>query len=208
MEKIYVHPLPVRIWHWSNMLFFVLLILTGLQIRYVGSVDVIPFRAAVLAHNFIGFLLIGSYAIWLVFYLLSDKKKAYHPIVNPMQYFRESFAQIRYYGYGIFVGEPSPHHVSPYHKFNPLQLITYQVIMLILLPLQIYTGLLMWDAELFSSAVAASGGLRVLDTVHVLVFIVFVGYILVHPYLASLGHTPTAHYKAMFTGYEEVEKKS
>jgi thiosulfate reductase cytochrome b subunit len=26
-----------------------------------------------------------------------------------------------------------------------------------------------------------------------------------HPYLATLGHTPTAHIKAMITGYEEVE---
>ena len=30
----------------------------------------------------------------------------------------------------------------------------------------------------------------------------------IHPYLASLGHTPTAHFKAMFTGYEEVEDDS
>ena len=34
--KIYVHPLPVRIWHWTNALGFVALILTGVQIRYVG----------------------------------------------------------------------------------------------------------------------------------------------------------------------------
>lgn len=206
MEKVYVHPLPVRIWHWSNMVFFVLLILTGVQIRYVGAIDVIPFRGAVIAHNWIGFLLMASYLLWLVFYLFSDKKKAYHPVLNPMQYFRQSLRQIRYYGYGIFAGEPNPHHVSPYHKFNPLQLLAYQVIMLLLLPLQLYTGLLMWDVELFSGLVAASGGVRVLDTVHVLVFIFFVGYILVHPYLATLGHTPTAHIRAMVTGYEDVDR--
>ena len=51
----------------------------------------------------------------------------------------------------------------------------------------------------------ALGGVRVVDTVHVLCFIFFVGFILVHPYLASLGHTPTAHFKAMITGWEEVE---
>jgi thiosulfate reductase cytochrome b subunit len=39
----------------------------------------------------------------------------------------------------------------------------------------------------------------------VLCFIFFVGFILVHPYLASLGHTRSAHFKAMITGYEEVE---
>jgi Ni,Fe-hydrogenase I cytochrome b subunit len=30
VEKIYLHPLPVRIWHWVNALGFVLLILTGM----------------------------------------------------------------------------------------------------------------------------------------------------------------------------------
>jgi hypothetical protein len=40
--------------------------------------------------------------------------------------------------------------------------------------------------------------------VHVLIFIFFVFYMLFHPYLATLGHTPTAHIKAMITGYEDV----
>jgi len=29
MRKIYVHPLPVRIWHWINAFGFVALIVTG-----------------------------------------------------------------------------------------------------------------------------------------------------------------------------------
>jgi thiosulfate reductase cytochrome b subunit len=49
------------------------------------------------------------------------------------------------------------------------------------------------------------GGVRVVDTIHVLLFILFCGFIIVHVYLASLGHTPSAHIKAMITGYEEVE---
>jgi thiosulfate reductase cytochrome b subunit len=38
-----------------------------------------------------------------------------------------------------------------------------------------------------------------------LIFIFFSGFIIVHIYLASLGHTPTAHFESMITGYEEVE---
>jgi thiosulfate reductase cytochrome b subunit len=51
-------------------------------------------------------------------------------------------------------------------------------------------------------------GLRVVDTVHVLIFIFFVFYLFIHPYLATLGHTPTAHIKAMITGYEDVEEEA
>lgn len=49
------------------------------------------------------------------------------------------------------------------------------------------------------------GGVRVIDTVHVVGFIIFVAYIPFHAYLATLGRTPLEHYKAMFTGYEEVD---
>ena len=32
-QKVYLHPLPVRIWHWLNALGFLLLIITGFQLR-------------------------------------------------------------------------------------------------------------------------------------------------------------------------------
>ena len=34
MTRIYVHPVPVRLWHWINAVGFIVLIATGLQIRY------------------------------------------------------------------------------------------------------------------------------------------------------------------------------
>ena len=97
------------------------------------------------------------------------------------------------------------HHASALAKFNPLQSVMYQIVMMVLVPAQFYTGVLLWDVSRFSSQVEALGGTRVVDTVHVLLFIFFCGFIVMHVYLSSLGHTPSAHFKAMFTGYEEVE---
>ena len=205
MQKLYVNPLPVRIWHWTNAFGFVLLILTGLQIRYMGEVEVLSFKTAVVAHNWIGFVLIANFFIWLGFYLFTDKIKVYHPELSPMKYFRASFRQMQFYGYGIFRGEPNPHHVSAYRKFNALQSMMYQIIMMILVPIQFATGVLLWDVKRFASTVELLGGVRVVDTVHVLIFIFFSGFIFIHVYLASLGHTTSAHFKAMWTGYEEVE---
>jgi thiosulfate reductase cytochrome b subunit len=59
----------------------------------------------------------------------------------------------------------------------------------------------------FSNVIEMAGGVRVVDTVHVLIFIFLIFYMLFHPYLATLGHTPTAHIKAMITGYEDVEEE-
>jgi thiosulfate reductase cytochrome b subunit len=64
----------------------------------------------------------------------------------------------------------------------------------------------MWDVERFSAQVNFFGGVRVIDTVHVLIFIVIVFYLFVHVYLSTLGHTRTAHFRAMFTGYDDVEE--
>ena len=206
MTKLYVNPLPVRIWHWTNAVGFVLLILTGLQIRYVGQLDLLSFRTAVVAHNWIGFVLIANFFIWLGFYLFTDKIKVYHPELSPVKYFKASFRQMQYYGYGIFRGDPNPHHVGIYRKFNALQSMMYQIIMMLVVPLQFVTGLLLWDVTRFGTMVERLGGVRVVDTVHVLLFIFFCGFIIVHVYLASLGHTPTAHFKAMITGYEDVDE--
>ncbi len=205
MEKLYIHPLPVRLWHWTNAFGFLLLIATGMQIRYLDLIHLIPFRTAVVLHNWIGFVLIANFFVWFGFYLFSDKIKVYHPELSPKKYFQASFRQIQFYGYGIFRGDPNPHHPSAYKKFNALQSMLYQIIMLLLVPIMFFTGLLLWDVGRFTSIVEALGGVRVVDTVNVLLFIVFCGFIIVHVYLASLGHTASAHFKAMITGYEDVE---
>jgi thiosulfate reductase cytochrome b subunit len=207
MHRLYIHPLPVRIWHWTNAVGFVLMILTGMQIRYVGLIDVVSFRTAVTVHNYVGFVLIANFLLWLVFYLTSDRIRAYHSELNPRKHFIGSLRQVYYYGFGIFRGEPNPFQPTIYRKFNPLQSMIYQIIVMLLLPVQIYTGILMWDVKRFSAQVDFFGGVRVIDTVHVLIFITFVFYVLVHVYLGTLGHTRLAHFKSMMTGYEDMDEE-
>lgn len=208
MKRVYIHPLPVRIWHWVNAFGFVFMIVTGLQIRYPEIFGLMGFRTAVDLHNTMGFILIANYFLWLTFYLFSDKIVIYHPEMNPRKHFEDSIKQVQYYGFGIFRGAQNPHHAGPYNKFNPMQKSAYQIIMLMLVPLQFFTGLLLWDVERFSGLVALFGGVRIVDTLHVLCFIFFASFLFVHFYLATLGHTPSAHFKAMFTGWEEMEEQA
>ena len=203
MQKIYVHPLPVRIWHWINTLGFVLLILSGIQIRYADVLGLLSFEMALKSHNWIGFILMANYCLWLVFYLFTDKISIYHPELNARKYFRDSFRQMRYYGYGMYKGEPNPHHVSPHAKFNPLQKVMYQIVMLLVVPVQFLTGLLLWNVTRFSNWVEFLGGIRVVSTIHMVIFVFFVSFILIHIYLGTLGRKTSTHFKAMVTGYEE-----
>ena len=206
--KIYINPLPVRIWHWLNALGFVALILTGIQIRYANMFNVLSFETAIKTHNWVAFTVIANYFVWLGFYLFSDRITVYHPELNPRKFFDKAFKQIMFYSYGIFKGEPSPHKVLPYDKFNPMQSITYQIIMLLVVPVQFITGIMMWDIKRFEGPIAMLGGIQNVDTVHVLIFIFFVSFTMIHAYMGALGHTPSAHFKEMFTGYEDAHEES
>ncbi len=205
MAKLYIHPLPVRIWHWLNALGILLLIFTGLQIRYVGLIDFISFKNAVSLHNWVGFLVGANFLLWLFYYLFSDRIQVYQPELNPRKYLPAMFRQVYFYAYGILQGERNPYRVTPYAKFNPMQAMTYQIVMLVLLPLQFYTGLLLWDVTRFAGQIDMLGGLRIISTVHTLLSIAFVGFLISHIYLITLGHTIGAHTKGMITGYEDVD---
>ena len=202
-ERIYLHPVPVRIWHWVNAICFVLLILTGLQIRYTDLFNVISFELAVQLHNWIGFLVIANWFLWFFYYIASDKITNYHPDLDAKSFFNRFFAQAEYYGHGIFLGGRRPHDVHPYDKFNPMQKISYQFIMLITVPITFFSGLMMWNVEMFQGLINLVGGIRVVNTVHVIMFLMFTFFIIMHAYMGMLGPHWTSHYKEMFTGWEE-----
>ncbi len=203
MKRIYLHALPVRVWHWINAASFLVLIATGIQIRYRDAVHLMSFKTAVDVHNFFGFVLIANFLLWAVYYLVTRKIRVYLPDPNLRNFLQGSIRQARYYAYGIFTGEENPHHASPDHKFNPMQQVAYFNIMLLFMPLQILTGLMLWDIKLFAGWIAFFGGLKIVDAVHLFLFLFFTAFLFVHVYLATLGHTPLTHIKAMFTGYED-----
>ncbi|NPA15020.1 MAG: cytochrome B [Deferribacteres bacterium] len=200
MKRIYLHPLPVRIWHWIHAACITLLVITGVFIRYSEHFG-IPLRTAVKAHNIVGIIVALDFLLWFGYYVFTGKIKIYFPTKEEL--LKQAIRQIRYYSYGIFVGEPNPFHPTPENKFNPLQKTAYLSIMLFLLPLQIFTGFLLLYPDEFREVIEFFGGIRVIDTIHVLLFFFFASFIIAHFYLATLGHTPLAHFKAMITGWEE-----
>ena len=200
-KLMYIYALPVRLWHWINASGFVILILTGFQIRYAEMLNFMTLPDAIALHNYAGFVVIANFFIWLTYYLGSGNVKIYIP--DPRNVAALALKQVQYYGYGIFVGKPNPHIVSPENKFNPLQQLAYLAIMFVFLPAQMMSGLFLWKIKKFEEYINLLGGIKLLDTIHVLLFFFFTSYLFIHCYLATLGHTPLARFKAMFTGYEE-----
>jgi thiosulfate reductase cytochrome b subunit len=201
VKKIFLHPLPIRIWHWVNAAGFIILILTGAQIRNI--VNLFSVETAVEIHSWLGFVLLANYFIWFFYYMLTLNIKIYiPPLHHPIEFAKKAIRQAKYYGFGIMVGDQNPHHSTFDNKFNPMQQVSYLMIMTLLIPVQIITGLFLWNPKLFSPVVNIVG-IQIIDAIHVLLWIFFSAFMIVHFYLATLGHTPLAHIISMFTGYEE-----
>jgi len=204
-KMMYIHPAPVRVWHWVNAVGFIILILTGIQIRFAEMLDLFSLEEAIQIHNYVGFVVIAAYGLWVAYYFGTGKIRLYFP--NPRTFVPKATQQIKYYGSGIFKGEPNPHHMTPDNKFNALQQNAYVGIMFVFLPTQMITGLFLWRVKRFENYIDLLGGIKIVDSIHVLLFFFFTAFIFVHAYLATLGHTPLAHFKAMFTGFEEAHEE-
>ena len=200
-KLIYIHPAPVRIWHWVHAAGIVALVLTGFQIRFAEVIGLMPLKSAITLHNFVGFCVIADYFIWLTYYIGTGKIKIYFPDLRT--FLPNAIRQAKFYGFGIFKGDPNPHQMTPENKFNAMQQKAYLALMFFALPAQMISGVFLWRVKGYADYVYFLGGIKIIDTVHVLLFFFFASFLVAHFYLATLGHTPFAHFKAMFTGYEE-----
>lgn len=191
-----------RIWHWLQAAGILLLVLSGLCLHNPGWCGPIDFATVVLIHNFLGFLLIANAFLGLFYHATTGAIRQYLP--EPHDFVSLSVRQARYYLRGMFRGEPHPLQKTPDRRLNPLQQVTYLMILNVLLPLQIVTGVLMWGGQRWPELIGAIGGLRTLGMVHTFGAWMLVAFTVAHLYLTTTGHTPLANIKAMILGYEDI----
>ena len=202
-KKVYMYDVYERLWHWLQTAAILLLLFTGLIIHKPDLFGIFSFSYVVQVHNILAFLLVANAALSLFYHLASGEIKQFIP--RPRGFFDEAFTQALYYLRGIFKNEPHPVEKTRDRKLNPLQQVTYVMVLNVLLPAQIITGALMWGAQRWPDASEALGGLPWLGPLHSLVAWSFAAFIILHVYLTTTGPTPTANIKAMMVGWEEVE---
>jgi thiosulfate reductase cytochrome b subunit len=194
-----------RIWHWCQAGVIGLLIATGLAIHAPRYFEWLSFDYAVCIHNFLGVVLIVNAFFGLFYYVSSREIHQFLP--ETRGFLLLAVRQGRYYLHGILRGEPHPIEKTSERRLNPLQQITYLLILNVLLPLQMVTGLLMWGAQRWPQTVQSIGGLPLLGMIHTLIAWLFSSFLLMHLYLITTGHTPLANMKTMVLGYEDVRSK-
>lgn len=201
MKKIYLHPLPLRVWHWVNALLVILLIITGIQLRISGVPSLQPHHPSLWIHKYAGWAMVASCVFWLI-YSLATRNLSRHYAIKTGD-LKGMFTQAKFYLVSIFKGEENPFRPSPEGKFNPLQKLAYGSIMFVFAPILAVTGLLCSDIQFLRKYVLLWDIAGVVNALHILAAYVFLLYLVVHLYMATLGRTTFAHIQAMIMGYEE-----
>jgi len=195
MKKVYIYNKYNRFWHWTQSLLILFLAMTGLEVH--GAYQLFGYENAVYFHNNAAWALI-TLIIFTIFWDFSiGEWKQYIPTLKLMN------EQIKYYITGIFHKAEHPTHKTKYTKFNPLQRITYFGLKLFIIPVMIFSGLLYF--YFFSNL--NNGNNISLDWIaylHTLGAFVLIGFVFIHVYLTTTGHTVTSSIKAMITGWEEM----
>jgi thiosulfate reductase cytochrome b subunit len=202
MERVYMYSFHERAWHWVQAVIFVLMIETGIEIHLPAQFSLMGFRNAVYVHTSLAFILLGNAILGLLYHLFTGEIRQFLP--TPGGFISDAIKQGGYYLHGIFKGAPHPFQKSPHHKLNPLQQITYLMILNVLLPLQLVTGFMMWGAQRWSTPMKWIGDLSFLAPLHTLTAWLFCAFLLMHVYLTTTGHSPLTYMKAMILGWEEI----
>jgi thiosulfate reductase cytochrome b subunit len=205
-KMVYLQPVPVRIWHWLNALGIVTLCISGAQIRFPEYITFLgSYRSAIMLHNTAGIVVALSFSIWFFYYKMVSDSMSDIYIPKGSDLTTGLFRQVIFYFFAYFFGAPNPHHATPESKFNPLQKSAYLAIMFVLMPFVSLTGILLMNMGPMRELILIIGGLKILVAIHFLLACSLGAFLFTHVYLATLGSTPLAYFKPMWTGWEKVE---
>ena len=187
MKKTYLHPFPLRAWHWANALIVILLLITGIALRMTGIPDLPLHSRALFIHRYAGWAMVASCLVWLVSSLASGHLRRYY---TPKRGdIKGIVSQMKFYVWSIFKQQENPFQSTAAEKFNPLQKLAYGAIMFVFTPLLVLTGLLFSDIAFIRDHILLWNIVKPIEAAHVVGAYLFALYLVVHVYMATLGRT-------------------
>lgn len=196
-RRIYIFKRFERFWHWVQAALIIAMLLTGFEIH--GGWGLFGFKRAVGLHTIAAWSLIALWVFAIFWHFTTGEWRQYIPTLSNVD------AMFRYYVLGIFTGAPHPFRATQLTKHNPLQRLAYLLVKLVINPLVWASGLALLYYPTWRDAPGAPAlaSVAILHTVGAFMMLIF---LIAHVYLATTGHTPLAHIRAMITGWEEAEE--
>lgn len=201
-ERIYLLPVWIRLWHWTNALLIITLAITGISLHFADpKLPLVEFSLAARIHDIAGIALVAVYTLFVIANIVSGNWWQYVP--KPPGVLERCWIQTKWYCWGIFKGEPHPYRVSEETNFNALQAISYWVIMYMILPVMLLTGIIFLVPEFAPDRVFGFDGLLPVAILHYVTGAAIMMFMIVHIYLGTTGQTATSMFKTMLTGWHE-----
>lgn len=199
MKRIQFYTGFERFWHWFQAALVILLALTGFDIHFHWGIW--EFKDALFWHHTFAWMFIILIAFAIFWHFTTGAWKQYVPGRGNV------IAQAMYYMFGIFRHEPHPVEKTPQLKLNPLQRIAYAVLKILVIPVQVTTGFLLYYHNDLGAINLENLPFGPVALIHTIGAFALIGGMFAHIYLATTGRTPLANIKAMITGWEELEEE-
>lgn len=195
-HSVMIYTRYERFWHWSQALLIFALFFTGLRIH--GSHELVPFGLAVTVHTYAAILLIVLWLFTTFWNFTTGQWKQY--------LFKAGILNvIRFYAYGILVGEPHPYKKGLQRKQNALQSLAYMTFMTLIGPALWATGIVYLTYDLWRDMPLAGTWLAAIATLHTAAAFLIAVFVIVHVYMTTTGKTVFHYVRTMITGYDHVE---
>lgn len=201
-DKIYLYPLWLRIWHGFNAVGILVLIITGLLMNSAGESNIIGFNLTVNIHNIAGILVSLAYMGYVIGNLATSNGRYY--LINMKGFFKRPGKQAYYYFWGMFHGMETPFPISEKRKFNPLQKYMYVLIMYVVVPLVIISGIALLYPEIIIEKIYHMSGISITAIVHAAMGFFISIFLIIHIYFATIGKSPLDNFKSMINGWHHV----
>ena len=195
-HKVMIYTRYERFWHWSQAFLIFTLFFTGLSVH--GTIKLIQFSTAVTMHNYAAMTLVLLWIFTTFWNFTTGQWKQY-------LFQGGVWKVIRFYAYGIIVGEPHPYKKGLQRKQNALQAIAYMTFMVIIGPALWATGIVYLLHDLWKQMPSAGFMMNVVAFLHTAAAFLIAIFIIVHIYMTTTGKTVFHYVKSMITGYDNIE---
>ncbi|SDH57507.1 cytochrome b/b6 domain-containing protein [Roseospirillum parvum] len=195
-REVMIYSRYERFWHWSQAALIFALLFTGLGLH--GTHDLLDFKLAVQIHTYAAIALILLWLFTTFWNFTTGQWKQY-------MFKGGLWKVIRFYAYGILVGEPHPYKKSLQRKQNALQSLAYMTFMVIIGPALWLTGIVYLTYDLWNTAPWSAEALWAIALIHTIAAFAMGAFVIIHVYMTTTGKTIFHYVKTMITGYDRVE---
>ncbi len=205
---MYLYPLWIRLWHFVNAILIIILIITGATMQFTSvdnSLLIAGYAGSVRLHDVAAIILTFSYIAFVTGNIISGNSKYYR--IDGKNLLQDVGKQLKYFLWGMFRKEKQPFPVTTENKFNPLQKVTYFLIMYVTLPLLILSGIILLIPDMTIIRVFGTGMFIFTDILHIILGFMISLFLIIHIYCCAIGPKPGSLFRGIITGYLESEEQ-